>query len=111
MIEAKIAIFLAVLALSPLQAFAQSAIPDGPPPMLGPPALGAPGPAQPNGAAPPPAAGALPSTTPGSYQASYDGISKKSVKAAPCSTAARETDGFTTCIGIPDDQERSRKTR
>jgi hypothetical protein len=29
------------------------------------------------------------------------GISTKVVKAAPCSTAARETDGTTTCIGIP----------
>jgi hypothetical protein len=28
--------------------------------------------------------------------------STKSVKAAPCGTAARETDGITTCIGIPD---------
>jgi hypothetical protein len=107
---AKIAFFLAVFALSPLPAFAQSAIPDGPPPMLAPPALGGPGPAQLNGAAPPPAAGVLPSTTPGSYQVDDD-VSKKAVKAAPCSTAARETDGFTTCIGIPDNHERSRKTR
>jgi hypothetical protein len=30
-----------------------------------------------------------------------DGISTKVVKAVPCSTAARETDGTTTCIGIP----------
>jgi hypothetical protein len=30
-----------------------------------------------------------------------DGISTKVVKAAPCSTTARETDGTTTCIGIP----------
>jgi hypothetical protein len=28
--------------------------------------------------------------------------STKTVKAAPCGTAARETDGITTCIGIPD---------
>lgn len=27
--------------------------------------------------------------------------STKTVKAVPCSTAARETDGTTTCIGIP----------
>ena len=108
---AKIAFVLAVFALSPLPAFAQSAIPDGPPPMLAPPALGGPGPAQLNGAAPPPATGMLPSTTPGSYQVGDDEISKKAVKAAPCSTAARETDGFTTCIGIPDNHERSRKTR
>jgi hypothetical protein len=29
-----------------------------------------------------------------------DGISTKTVKAAPCGTAAHETDGFTTCVGI-----------
>ena len=28
--------------------------------------------------------------------------STKIVKAVPCSTAAHETDGFTTCVGIPD---------
>jgi hypothetical protein len=28
--------------------------------------------------------------------------STRTVKAAPCGTAARETDGSTTCIGIPD---------
>jgi hypothetical protein len=30
-----------------------------------------------------------------------DGISTKIVPAKPCSTAARETDGSTTCVGIP----------
>ena len=30
-----------------------------------------------------------------------DGVSTRTVPAAPCSTAARETDGTTTCIGIP----------
>ena len=34
--------------------------------------------------------------------------STKSVKAAPCSTAARETDGITTCIGIPDKKSKDR---
>ena len=108
---AKIAFFLAVFALSSLQALAQSAIPDGPPPALGPPTVSGPGPAQLNGAPPPPATGLLPSTTPGSEQVADDGISKKAVKPAPCSTAARETDGFTTCIGIRDPNERSRNTR
>ena len=37
-----------------------------------------------------------------------DGISTKTVKAVPCSTVARETDGTTTCIGIPDAPERRR---
>ena len=31
-----------------------------------------------------------------------DGVSTKTVRAVPCSTAARETDGTTTCIGIPE---------
>jgi hypothetical protein len=30
-----------------------------------------------------------------------DGVSTKIVPAKPCSTAARETDGTTTCVGIP----------
>src|ERR1700722_15357404 len=34
--------------------------------------------------------------------------STKNVKAAPCSTAARETDGITTCIGIPDKSPKDR---
>jgi hypothetical protein len=38
---------------------------------------------------------------PGLNQVGPDGISTKVVKAVPCSTAARETDGTTTCIGIP----------
>jgi hypothetical protein len=29
-----------------------------------------------------------------------DGISTKTVKAVPCGTVARETDGSTTCIGF-----------
>jgi hypothetical protein len=32
-----------------------------------------------------------------------DGVSTKTVRAAPCSTAAQETDGFTTCVGIPNE--------
>lgn len=38
-----------------------------------------------------------------------DGISTKTVKAAPCSIAARETDGTTTCIGIPDHGRKSNR--
>jgi hypothetical protein len=37
-----------------------------------------------------------------------DGISTETVKAVPCSTVARETDGTTTCIGIPDRPARRR---
>ena len=38
---------------------------------------------------------------PGLARPAPDG-STKTVKAVPCSTAAHETDGFTTCVGIPD---------
>ena len=38
---------------------------------------------------------------PGLDEVGPDGISTKVVKAVPCSTAARETDGTTTCVGIP----------
>jgi len=38
-----------------------------------------------------------------------DGVSTKTVKAVPCSTAARETDGSTTCVGIPAAPERKRR--
>jgi hypothetical protein len=38
-----------------------------------------------------------------------DGVSTKTVEAVPCSQAARETDGTTTCIGIPDGSLRSKR--
>lgn len=34
--------------------------------------------------------------------------SRKSVKAAPCGTAAREADGITACIGTPDKSPKDR---
>jgi hypothetical protein len=37
------------------------------------------------------------------------GGSTKTVKAVPCSIAARETDGTTTCIGISDQSPRRRR--
>jgi len=39
-----------------------------------------------------------------------DGISTKTVRAVPCSIAAKGTDGTTTCVGIPD-QSRTSKRR
>jgi hypothetical protein len=33
-----------------------------------------------------------------------DGVSTVYVEARPCSLAAHETDGFTTCVGIPNEQ-------
>jgi hypothetical protein len=45
---------------------------------------------------------------PGLDKVGPDG-STKTVKAVPCSTAARETDGSTTCVGIPDESARAKK--
>jgi hypothetical protein len=49
-----------------------------------------------------------PGTQTGRDVVASDGISTKTVKAVPCSSVARETDGTTTCIGIPDAPERRR---
>jgi hypothetical protein len=68
-----------------------------------PPAATAPPPAMPlTAGAPPEAGGPLVSPSgPGLNKVADDGVSTKTVGAAPCSKAARETDGTTTCIGIP----------
>jgi hypothetical protein len=39
---------------------------------------------------------------PGLNVVAPDGSSTKTVRAVPCSSFARETDGFTTCVGVPD---------
>jgi hypothetical protein len=44
-------------------------------------------------------------TGPGRDVVGPDGTTK-TVKAVPCSTAARETDGTTTCVGIPEGKNR-----
>jgi hypothetical protein len=48
--------------------------------------------------------GPLPLATsgPGLNVTDSDGVSTRTVKAVPCTASARETDGFTTCVGIPD---------
>jgi hypothetical protein len=96
----------AVLALSSLSAFAQqgTGAPGAPPPAVTtPPGLA--------GLAPAPGTSLLPGTTTGLDKVGDDGVSTKTVKAVPCGTVARETDGFTTCVGIPDNAEKSSKTR
>jgi hypothetical protein len=82
---------VAVLALLGSAAVAQTESPKG--------YTGAYGPDAPNKAF----GGPVPEVYPGAGrdEVGPDGISTKVVKAAPCSTAARETDGTTTCIGIP----------
>jgi hypothetical protein len=56
------------------------------PPLGGPPEVGGP---------------LLPATDAGWDRVAPDGVSTQTVPAVPCSKAARETDGTTTCIGIP----------
>jgi hypothetical protein len=61
------------------------------------------------GAAPPPGGAYLPARDTGLDKVADDGVSTKTVRAVPCSTAARETDGTTTCVGIPDRSRRSHR--
>jgi len=106
-----------------------------PPPLPGPPPISEPSTTQPAPASPPPQAtepapkgytgayapagtpptpystGPLPQTDqgPGLNVVAPDG-STRTVKAVPCGIAARETDGTTTCVGIPDrDLKRRRR--
>jgi hypothetical protein len=58
----------------------------GTPPPGGPPEVGGP---------------LLPATDAGWDRVAPDGLSTQTVPAVPCGKAARETDGTTTCIGIP----------
>ena len=39
-------------------------------------------------------------TGPGLNIVGRDGVSTRTVRAVPCSTAAQETDGTTTCVGL-----------
>jgi hypothetical protein len=51
------------------------------------------------------------SSGPGLSIVAPDGVSTRTVKAAPCGAAARETDGFTTCVGITDRGSSPRRLR
>ena len=53
----------------------------------------------------------LSSEGPGLNTVAPDGVSTRTVKAVPCGAAARETDGFTTCVGIPDQGPSPRRRR
>jgi hypothetical protein len=102
----------------------------GPPPLPGPPPIAEPSPAaKPPNSTPSPQANApaqkgytgayappgtpptpystgplpLANTGPGLNVVGPDGVSTKVVKAVPCGTVARETDGSTTCVGISDE--------
>jgi hypothetical protein len=94
-----VAVVFAVLALD---AFAQTETPKG--------YTGAYAPA---GTPPTPySTGPLPEvdTRTGRVVAEPDG-STKTVRAAPCSAAAHETDGTTTCVGIPEGGARAKNRR
>jgi hypothetical protein len=54
--------------------------------------------------------GPLPQSSegPGLNTVAPDGVSTRTVKAVPCGAVARETDGFTTCVGIADPSPRKR---
>jgi hypothetical protein len=58
-----------------------------------------------------PFGGPLPevNTGPGLNIVGPDGVSTKTVKAAPCGLAARETDGTTTCVGISEDAKAKKR--
>jgi hypothetical protein len=70
---------------------------------------GAATPAPTTGAVSPPLTGGVPSvggplspaTDTGLDKVAPDGVSTKTVRAVPCSAAATEHDGTTTCVGIP----------
>jgi hypothetical protein len=103
-----------------------------PPPISGPPPVAEPSPAgkaqantpSPNkgytGAYAPPGTPPTPYSTgplpesmggPGLNTVAPDGVTTKAVKAVPCGAAARETDGFTTCVGISDESRRVKVRR
>jgi hypothetical protein len=98
-----------------------------PPPIPGPPPVAEPSPEAkqpapkgytgayaPAGTPPAPySTGPLPESTtgPGLNTVAPDGVSTRAVKAVPCGTAARETDGFTTCVGISEESRRGKGRR
>ena len=69
-----------------------------------PPAAAAPPPAMPLTAGTVPEVGGplISGSDTGLNKVGDDGVSTKTVGAVPCSTAARETDGTTTCVGISE---------
>jgi hypothetical protein len=101
------------VALFSFPAFAQQAPGTMGDPTGSPPAVTAPpSPTVPiTGAAPSEGTAWLPGTTTGLDKVGDDGVSTKTVKAIPCGAAAKETDGATTCVGIPDERASAGKTR
>ena len=95
---------VALFALSSVPASAQQApgttvAPSGPPPVTAPP------PAAPPTVGMAPPASHPPIATPDPEQE----VPLAPVRTAPCSVSARETDGTTTCIGIPGEGRGARR--
>jgi hypothetical protein len=96
----------AALVLMPSSTFAQQT------PVGSPPASSEPPSQVPTvGQAPPVGSPLLPGTSTGLDKVGDDGVSTKTVRAVGCGTAARETDGTTTCVGIPEDGAIAKKNR
>jgi hypothetical protein len=66
------------------------------------PAAAAPPPAMPLGAVPEVGGPLISQSETGLSKVAPDGVSTKTVRAVPCSTAAHGTDGTTTCVGISE---------
>jgi hypothetical protein len=96
----------AALVLMPSSTFAQQT-PVGSPPTISEPPSQVPT----VGQAPPVGSPLLPGTSTGLDKVGDDGVSTKTVRAVGCGTAARETDGTTTCVGIPEDGTIAKKNR
>jgi hypothetical protein len=112
----KITLFVATsLTLLPFTAWAQQApgtVGNSPPPagdIAPPPAMGVGAPPRGEAITPQPGSPLLPGTQTGLDKVAEDGFSTKTIKAVPCTTFARETDGTTTCVGIPDEPARKRR--
>ena len=90
MISFSVAAWLALI--SSLAFAQQTPAPDLPPPAMMPPTAGA---------APVVGGPLISRSETGLNVVAEDGVSTKTVAAVRCSIAARETDGTTTCVGIP----------
>jgi hypothetical protein len=106
MISRSVAASLALMSSAALAQQTTGAIGSGSPP-----AAAAPPPAMPltTGTVPEVGGPLISGSDTGLNKIGDDGVSTKTVEAVPCSQAARETDGTTTCIGIPDGSLRSKR--
>jgi hypothetical protein len=98
MITLSVAVFLTLISGAAVAQQTTGTIGNGSPPAaLAPPAMPLTA-----GAAPEVGGPLISQSATGLSKVADDGVSTKIVAAVRCSTAARETDGTTTCIGIPE---------